>query len=261
MQRVSKAWRWPLAGLVLAVVAGGFVPIGGALWVHVLVSLSAIIVLVRIAHHEVPFPVARAQWRLGGDDPAVLRARVLSAAAALQQGRADVAVARLKAVLPDLTRVLGPDFPDTLSTRFLYLQVRGAMGDLPHRITAMEELIGDIEPVLGPGHPDSLAARYCLAEWLNEDGRTEQAEAAYEHVITTGTEQLGADHNVTLIARSSLAILHYDDTRRARSAAVDEMTAVVDGMERALGPDHPTATSTRRLLTQWQNARTDPTST
>ncbi|WP_190046954.1 tetratricopeptide repeat protein [Streptomyces galilaeus] len=255
MQRISKSWRWPLAGLAGSCAGALFVPIGGMLWVHLIVTLSAVVVLVRLAHREVPFPVALAQLRLGGDDLAVLRARVLSAAASLQQGRPDLTLYRLKSVLPDLNRVLGPAHPDTLSTRLLSLQVRGETGDLPDRLTAIRELIGDIAPVLGPGHPDTLAARHCLAEWLGQDGRTDEAEAAYEGVITTGTEHLGADHNLVLIARSSLTILRYDRTGPANGAAVDDMTAIVAAMERALGPTDPTAASTRRLLTQWRSTQ------
>jgi hypothetical protein len=96
--------------------AHAVVPIGGMLWAHLFVTLFAVVVLVRLAHREVPFPVALAQLRLGGDDPAVLRARVLSAAACLPQGRPDLTLYRLKSVLPDLHRVLGPDHPDTLPT-------------------------------------------------------------------------------------------------------------------------------------------------
>ncbi|MDX3751020.1 tetratricopeptide repeat protein [Streptomyces sp. AK08-02] len=254
MRRISKSWRWPLAGTVLAAVGALFVPVGGTLWVHLLVALCALTVLVRLAHREVPFPLALAQLRLGGDDPVVLRARVLSAAAAwMEQGRLELAAERLKSVLPDLTRVLGASHPDTLSARLLSLQVRGETGDLPDRLAAIRELVADITPVLGPGHPDTLAARHFLAEWLNEDGRTDEAEAAYEDVVATGTEHLGADHNLVLIARSRLTILRHSRGGPDSGTAVDDMTTLVADMERTLGPAHPTAASTRRLLTQWQN--------
>ncbi|MEW2045196.1 tetratricopeptide repeat protein [Streptomyces sp. NPDC005476] len=257
MQRISKSWRWPLGGLAVAFAGALFVPIGGLLWFHLLVTLCAVGVLVRLAHRELPFPVALAQLRLGGDDPVVLRARVLSAAACLPQDRPGLALYRLKSVLPDLTRVLGPSHPDTLSARLLSLQMRGEMGDLPDRLTAIREAIGDLTTVLGPGHPDTLSARYCLAEWLSEDRRTNEAEAAYQDVVTIGTEHLGADHNIVLIARSSLTILRHDRNGEGDSAAVDDMTAVVAAMERTLGPTHPTAAVTRRLLTQWQSAQAD----
>ncbi|GAA0307187.1 hypothetical protein GCM10009540_28270 [Streptomyces turgidiscabies] len=167
-------------------------------------------------------------------------------------------LARIDAVIPDLIRVLGPDHPETLSARLLRLQLRGETGQLPRRVEAMEELIGEIDPVLGPAHQDTLAAWSCMAEWLKEDGETDKAEAAYQHVVAMGTEHLGPDHHVTLIARSSLVILHYYGTGEGKSAAVDDMTGVVEGMERALGPNNPITASTRRLLTQWENARPDP---
>jgi hypothetical protein len=260
---VSKAWRWPLGGLVAAVVGALFVPVGGPLWAHLVVTLGAVVTLVSMAKREIPFPVAVAQWRLGGDDPDVLRARVLSAVACLQQGQPGLAVYRLESVLPDLTRARGADHPDTLSARVLSVQLRGETGDLPDRVGAVERVIVDITRVLGPGHPDTLAAAYCRAEWLGQDGRTDEAEAAYTDVIAAATEHLGADHNVTLIARSSLTILRHDRAARtgdgaaaavATAAAVEDMAAVVDAMERAFGADDPTTASTRRLLTQWQNA-------
>lgn len=253
MQRVSKAWRWPFGGAILACVAAMFVPIGVLLWAHLLVAGSAVAALARQAHREIPFPAAVAQLFMGGDDRGVLRARVLSAAMCLPKGRADLALSRIKAVMPDLTRVLGPKDPETLSARFLYLQLRGEAGEVPDRLAEMEALIADITPVLGPGHPDTLACWHCLAEWLDADGRAEEAEAAYRHVITTGTEQLGPDHNQVLIARGSLAILRYYKTGEHKNAAIEEMTAVVDSMERALGPANPTTAGTRRLLAQWKD--------
>ncbi|MFM9698890.1 tetratricopeptide repeat protein [Streptomyces europaeiscabiei] len=260
VQRVSKAWRWPLGGLVAAVVGALFVPMGGPLWLHLVVTLGAVVTLVRMANREVPFPVAVAQWRLGGDDPDVLRARTLSAVVALQQGQPGLAVYRLKSVLPDLTRALGPDHPETLSARVMSVQLRGETGDLPDRLAAVDDLIADITRGLGPGHPDTLAAVYCRAEWLGQDGRTDEAEAAYTDVVGAATEHLGADHNVTLIARSSLTILRHDRAGRtgdgaAFAGAVEDMAAVVDAMERSLGADDPTTASTRRLLAQWQRAR------
>ncbi|MFD9138363.1 tetratricopeptide repeat protein [Streptomyces bottropensis] len=260
-RRVAKAWRWPLGGFAAAVVGALFVPVGVLLWVHLVVTLGAVITLVRLANRELPFPLAVAQWRLGGDDPDVLRARALSAAACLQQGQPGLAVYRLNAVLPDMTRALGPDAPDTLSTRLLSFQLRGETGDLPDRLTALDGLTADLTRVLGPGHPDMLAALYCRAEWLGQDGRTDEAEAAYAEVVAMAGEQLGADHNLTLITRSSLTILRHDRAGRAgdgaaTDAAVEDMADVVAAMERALGADNPTTLSTRGLLTRWRNTRT-----
>ncbi|WP_405647821.1 tetratricopeptide repeat protein [Streptomyces uncialis] len=253
MKRISKSWRWPLAGLLLTSAGALVVPVGDMLWLHLAVTLSALVLLVRLAHREVPFPLALAQLRLGGDDPALLRARVLSAAHGMQQGRIGLVLTRLRLVLPDLTRVLGPDHPDTLAARSMSLQVRGETGDLPDRLSAMRELIGDMTPVLDPGHPDVLAARYCLAEWLKSDGFTAEAETAFADVIALGTEHLGPDHNIVLIARSSLTILRYDRTGSDPSAAVEDMITIVAAMERTLGPAHPTAAATRHLLAQWRS--------
>ncbi|GAA3300033.1 hypothetical protein [Streptomyces cinereospinus] len=54
--------------------------------------------------HRDEFTAALAQWRLGGDLPEVLRARVMSAAMALQQGQPGLAVHRLKRSGPSFSR-------------------------------------------------------------------------------------------------------------------------------------------------------------
>lgn len=260
VRRLSKAWRWPVWGFVISAVGALFVPMGGLLWLHLLLALSAVVSLLRMAHREIPFPVALAQWRLGGDHPEVLRARVMSAAMALQQGQPGLAVHRLKSALPDLTRVLGAQHPDTLAARSLNLQIRGEHGDLMDRHAEVANLIKDVTRVLGAGHPDTLAAQYTRAEWLSQDGRTDEAEAAFTELVAKATEHVGPDRDITLIARSSLAILRYErpgGTPADKAAAVDQLASVAADMERALGADHPTAASTRRLLGQWRG-QTDP---
>ncbi|MGW2823704.1 tetratricopeptide repeat protein [Streptomyces sp. NPDC001443] len=236
-------------------------PIGTLLRVHLFVTAGAIVALVRIAHREIPFPIAVAQRRLGGDHPQVLRARVMSAAPALQQGQAGLAVHRLEHALPDLVRVLGPAHPDTPSARNLNLQIRGEHGGLPDRLTASADLVKDLTRVLGPGHPDTLAALCCRAERLSQDGRSDEAEAAFGDVVATAAESVGPDSDITLVARISLTILRHErsDATPADAAAVAEPATVVHAMERALGPDNPTTASTRRLLSQWRSPHADPT--
>ncbi|MGW6918643.1 tetratricopeptide repeat protein [Kitasatospora sp. NPDC054939] len=255
MQRVPKAWRWPLWGIVLSGVGALFVPVGGWLWVHALLAVNAVLTLGSMAHREIPFPVALAQLRLGGDDRNVLRGRVASAALCLPRGKVGLALLRLRAVVPELSRALGPEDPDTLSARSLLLQLEGATGRRPAHLPALESLLADLDRVLGPGHPDTLAGRYALAEWLADDGRFDEAEAAYRQVISAGTERVGPDSDVTLIARASLAALGHERPGGDRAAALDELSAVLADMERALGPGNPTTAGTRRLLTQWKRAQ------
>jgi hypothetical protein len=175
--------------------------------------------------------------------------------ACLPRGRAGLALYRLRSVLPDLTRVLGPQHPETLAARFMSVQVQGETGALPQRVTVLRELTDELTTVLGPGHPDVLAARYCLAEWLEQDGRTDEAEAVHRDVIDTGTRTLGPDHLTVLIARSSLTIIRYHRAGPGDDAAIEDMTEIVAAMERAFGPAHPTAAATRGLLTRWRSAR------
>ncbi len=260
VRRLSTAWRWPVWGFVVFAVGALFVPVGGLLWLHLLVALGALVSLLRMAHRDIPFPVAVAQWRLGGDHPDVLRARVMSAAMALQQGQPGLAVHRLRSALPDLTRVQGARHPDTLAARSLQLQIRGEHGDLVDRHAEMADLIKDVTQVLGAGHPDTLAAQYTRAEWLSQDGRTDEAEAAFTELVDKATEHVGRDRDITLIARSSLAILRHErpgGTPADKADAVDQLASVAADMKRALGADHPTTAGTRRLLGQWRG-QADP---
>ncbi|MEU5100312.1 hypothetical protein [Streptomyces sp. NPDC020996] len=76
----------------------------------------------------------------------------------------------------------------------------------------------------------------------------------YRQAVTVGTQQLGADHQMALIARGSLAVMRHKRPGADRSAALEELTAVVRDMERVLGAAHPNTVSTRRLLDQWTAA-------
>jgi hypothetical protein len=157
MRRLPKGWRWPVAGLAIAVVGSMVMPIGGMLWDYLLMALGLIVLLVLMAHREVPFPLALAQLRLGADDPRVLQARVASAAECVPRERIGLAVSRSDAVLPDLVRALGPGHPLTLQARFLSLRLRGEHGTLPDRVALLEELSDDMNRILGEGHPEALA--------------------------------------------------------------------------------------------------------
>ncbi|MER6629786.1 tetratricopeptide repeat protein [Streptomyces sp. NPDC000987] len=253
MRRLPKAWRWPVAGLLVAGVGSMVLPMNNVLW-YALGCAMTLTLLVRIAHREVPFGLALAQWRLGPDDESLLRARLASAVQCAQQGSTGLAVERLEALVPDLAAALGDDHTLTLQARFIALQLRSEHGHVPGRVAAMEGLSEEMNAALGPGDPETLAARIALAEWLQEDGDTDAAQEVYRQAVSVGTQELGADHQMTLIARGSLAVMRHDTPGAGRSAALEELAAVVRDMERVLGASHPNTVSTRRLLDQWTAA-------
>ncbi|MER8008700.1 tetratricopeptide repeat protein [Streptomyces sp. NPDC094149] len=261
MRRIPKGWRWAVAGLAAAVVGALLLPIGDILWIYLLMAVGLLALLIVMADREVPFALARAQWRLGPDDESVLRARFASAAQCIQQARIPLAITRLDALVPDLTEALGAQHPLTFQARFLALQLRGDSVGLPDRLTALGDLSDEMDLVLGPAHPESLAARCALGEWLEEEGEPERALAVYEEAVRAGTQELGADHHVTLIARGSLAILRCRTAGTDRGAALTDLAEVVRDMDRTLGAEHPNTVSTRRLLDQWKDTRPDPAGT
>jgi Tetratricopeptide repeat len=75
-------------------------------------------------------------------------------------------------LLPDHTRVLGPDHPDTLTTRGNLARWTGEAGHPEQARQLSADLLLDHERVLGPDHPKTLATRHNLTHW------TEQAATA-----------------------------------------------------------------------------------
>ena len=68
-----------------------------------------------------------------------------------------------QALLPDLTRLLGPDHPYTLGTRINLAGAHYAAGDLQTAIDIYEALLPDMTRFLGPNHPHTLITRSHLA--------------------------------------------------------------------------------------------------
>ncbi|MEU5100313.1 hypothetical protein [Streptomyces sp. NPDC020996] len=152
-----------MAGLLVAMAGSVVLPIDDLLW-YLLGCAVTLTLLVRIAHREVPFGLAPAQWRLGPDDESLLRARLASAVQCAQQGSTGPAVEQLEALVPDLAAALGDDHTLTLQARFIAPQLRSEHSRVPDRVAAMEDLSEEMNAALGPGDPEALAARIVLAE-------------------------------------------------------------------------------------------------
>ena len=84
----------------------------------------------------------------------------------------DPATARdlLTDLLPDQTRVLGPDHPDTLTTRHNQASWTGQAGDPATARDLLTALLPDLTRVLGPDHPDTRNTLRVLARLTFETG-------------------------------------------------------------------------------------------
>ena len=78
-------------------------------------------------------------------------------------GDAPGALALFEALLPDQTRVVGPDHPETLNTRSNVASCTGRVGDARRALALFEALLPDRERVLGSDHPDTLSTRNNVA--------------------------------------------------------------------------------------------------
>src|SRR5207302_6392349 len=99
------------------------------------------------------------------------------------------ALALLREVLSDRTRVQGPDHPNVLSARFHIAVWTSNGGDPAQAILMFRELIPDSVRVLGADHPHTLSARYRLATSAQAAG---QVSTALQELRIAHQQYLGA---------------------------------------------------------------------
>ncbi len=124
-----------------------------------------------------------------------------------EAGDARGALRLSRELLPDRTRVLGPDHPDTLETRGNIAALTGEVGDAREALRLYRELLPDRTRVLGPDHPDTLATRHNIAIWTGEVGDASEALRLFEEVLQDLTRVLGPGHPDTLTTRGNIAAL------------------------------------------------------
>jgi tetratricopeptide (TPR) repeat protein len=121
-----------------------------------------------------------------------------------EMGDLQTAIAQLKALVRDMSLVLGPENEQVLRARYglahwLYLlKPAQALEVLPDLLEAQEK-------VLGPEHPDTLLTRHELATAHIKLGEFELGRQLFEELLPVRTRVLGPNHERVLQSRSRLA--------------------------------------------------------
>ena len=90
---------------------------------------------------------------------------------------------RLRQVLPDQTRSLGPDHLDTLSTREEIAWWTAETGDARAALDLLQELLPDVTRVLGPDHLHTLSVREEIALLTRKTGAARAALDLFQELL------------------------------------------------------------------------------
>lgn len=155
---------------------------------------------------------------------------------------------RLRPVLTERLRVLGPEHFDTLAcenelANSLFFQGKYAAAEAEYRAVLKLK-----EKVLGPDHPSTLKTQNNLVSALTMQGKYAAAETECRAVIALKEKALGAEHPETLATRNNLAFVL--DKEGKYSDAESEYRTIIAIKERVLGPEHPDTLITRSGLAE-----------
>ncbi len=179
------------------------------------------------------------QWRtrLGGDDPATLRAATSVAEALYRLGRYAAARELNEDILTRRRRLHGDDHLQTLDSANNLAANLAALGDHQAARELDEDTLTRRRRVLGDDHPNTLASASNLAIRLAALGDHQAARELDKDTLTRRRHVLGDDHPDTLASANNLAIRLTDagDHQAARELDEDTLTR----RRHVLGDDHP----------------------
>ena len=115
-----------------------------------------------------------------------------------------------EALLPAMTRILGPDHPDILRTRSNVALAHQQAGDLQTAIDMYEALLPAMTRILGPDHPHTFRARSNVALAHQQAGDLQTAIDMYEALLDDQTRILGPDHPYTFGTRINLTAAYQE---------------------------------------------------
>jgi hypothetical protein len=179
------------------------------------------------------------QWRtkLGGDDPAILRAATSVAEALRSMGRYAEARELDEDVLARRRRLYGDDHFQTLASAnnlavdlYQLVEVQAAR-DLD------QDTLDRRRRLMGSDHPDTLTSASNLAADLRALGELQAARDLDQDTLDRRRRLVGSAHPDTLHSANNLA----NDLNRLGEveAACDLHQDTLDRRRRVLGPDHP----------------------
>jgi tetratricopeptide (TPR) repeat protein len=165
-----------------------------------------------------------------------------------QLGKYRDAEERLRQVLTERLRVLGPENFDSLAcenelANSLYFQGKYASAESEYRAVLKLK-----DKVLGPDHPSTLKTRNNVMSALTMQGKYVEAETESRAIIALKEKVLGANHPETLATRNNLAVV-LDKEGKYKDAESEDRT-IIAIKEKVLGPEHPDTLITRNNLAE-----------
>lgn len=154
-----------------------------------------------------------------------------------ERGNWAAAVAALRDILEEQTRILGADHRDTMATRQILAHATGGAGDPLGAVAMLRKLLAEQTRILGPDDEDTLRTRQFLAVNLGEAGYRGEAIAILRVLLPDRRRVLGNDDPQTLRTGHILARNLAATGETAEAIAL--LREVAAARERVLGPDHP----------------------
>jgi peptidyl-prolyl cis-trans isomerase SurA len=137
----------------------------------------------------------------------------------------------LQKMVPQQTRLLGPEHPDTLrSSSELAVNVE-AQGYKPEAEQRLRTVLTRQQRVLGAMHPDTLDTTHSLALCLHAQHKDPEALPYAQHALAGSLKVFGPEHTDTLLCQSLVAALSRPAPASPPPASIleDRPLATVDG--------------------------------
>ena len=178
----------------------------------------------------------------------ILKARVLRAKCLIGLGRTDDAVSTLRVLLGTCERVLGRFSPVTIETRTLLAQQELLAGDSASAAEHFEQLV-ELGVITPPGEESPLTeleSRVAAAVAVGQGGDLRRAAEDLSDVLVDAYTLLEPDDPMLLRLRYSHAAVTGYSGRVTE--AIELLRAVVEDMDKAIGPYDADARDSREVL-------------
>jgi Tetratricopeptide repeat/NB-ARC domain len=192
--------------------------------------------------------VERSTNILGAEHPDTLDTRHKLAWALGRLGDWSTAARQLSQVYHARARVLGAEHPDTLHTRGCLGWARGRLGFLDEAETELRLAHSTKVHVYGEEYLGTWDSRHALAELMVHRGRFTEAEQMLRELIAVRDTVYGLERPETLELRPRYWLARALRGQGRHSEADRELACLLADQQHSLGPDHPAAAETRRLL-------------
>ncbi len=172
------------------------------------------------------------------------------------------AITLLEETLSVRERLCGHGHPDTLWARANLGKCYELVGRVAEAVAIQQAVVPVCEKVLGPEHHDTLMYRTYLSSAYQAGAKLadhvgpglDQAIRIIDEVVRD-RQRLHRDHPDSIDARAQQARAYHDAGRNAEAIAI--LKQVILDAQRVRGHDHPSTSSARDTLAQWQSRTTE----